>query len=155
MLVSKIMSVVDIKNECNVFFFVDWNRNFHTIILIFFLTDKTIEWYLLEWSFVHDMGAIESILGWIVRSMQSFITTTYQKFNGKSTKISGEFSSDSIFNSFTFSFDLNLKKFWIYNVIFEEFKFYLFISWVWPIFLSLFSAKNHKAMAFAAKWWGQ
>lgn len=36
------------------------------------------------------MGAVESILGRIVRSMQSIITETSQEFNGKSTKIPGK-----------------------------------------------------------------
>lgn len=101
-LLKKIMSVVVVhrKNECNTCF--SWFSHFcmlffHQFLLTIeisilnfqFYTDQTITWLLFEWSFRHDMGTVESLLGRIVRSMQSIITETSQEFNGKSTKIPG------------------------------------------------------------------
>lgn len=67
---------VGIKNERNIFLIE--NGHFH-------FADKATAWRLLGRGDVYDMGAAESILGWVVRGMQIVITKAHQGFNGKSS----------------------------------------------------------------------
>lgn len=128
---------------CSWFKLTLWLKSRNWFYISVLPADQAIKWRLFERSVVHDMGAVESILGRIVWSMQSIVTKASQKFNGKPTKISGQYRYFGADESRPIAQIYQYKNAPTVCSSPHSGFFYLFY----------FLVKNFSAMAYASEWW--